>query len=218
MTEPLDRYGLRPAVVIGRVPGEGDAVDPAMVFDIFQSDNRLVTVAVGRVSGSVTVLTELDDRRIVVTADQTMLPHEQLVVNAQPGAPLTDLLRSHRALLDSLVGRVPRQGRNTRASAASPEVFVRSMQLEQASFQCLGPVVGSFCDLGHRRFTWRLRYRLDPDEILALSFSDTGSSNQPPLRRRGSGEDATRHDPETIRATAPVVRKQPGASKHAVSL
>ncbi len=183
VAEPLGRYGVHPNVVVGRAPSAGEPLDPAMESDIYQSDNRLVTVAVGRVSGSITVLTELDDRRIVVTSDLVMLPHESMVVNALPGASLPELLKSHRSLLESLVGRAPRAGRAVRATAASPEVFTRSMQLEQASFQCLGPVVGSFCDLALRRWNWRLVYRLDPKAILALSFSDEGSSALPPLRR-----------------------------------
>ncbi len=184
VAESIEDYGLRPVVVVGRAPADGETLDPTMVFDIYQSDNRVVTVAVGRASGSVSIMTELDDRRIVVTSDLVMLPHELLVANAQPGASLPTLLKSHRSLLDSLIGRAPRVGRRARLAASSPEVFGRVMRLEQASFQCLGPVVGSFCDLTHRRFSWRLAHRLDPAAILAQSFDDDGATLQPPLRRR----------------------------------
>lgn len=161
----LPAYGLHPVVSVGRVDDE-----PSMVFDLHQSVNRLVTVAVGRLSGSITVLTELDDRRIVVTADAALLPHELIVANAKPSATLTELLASHRRLLQAIIDGAPLQGRAAKPIGSSPEVFVRHIQLEQAAFQCIGPVVGSFCDLTGRRFSWRLRYRLDPAAMLGLSL------------------------------------------------
>ncbi len=198
VAEPIASYGLHHTVTVGAVPDKGQAPDPAMIFDIYQSANRVVTVAVGRASGSVTVLTELDDHRIVITSDAVVLPHDSLLANAVPGANLVTLLASHRSLLESLIGRAPRGGRMVRPAATSPDVFVRSMQLEQASFQCLGSVVGSFCDLLERRLSWRLMYRLDAEAIRSLSFdndmmNDGTTRSRPPLRR--SSAEATVDEP-----------------------
>lgn len=202
IVKELPAYGLHPVVSVGRVDE-----DASMVFDLHQSANRLVTVAVGRQSGSITVLTELDDRRIVVTSDMALLPHELIVANAQPGASLTELLASHRRLLQPIIHGSPLQGRAAKPAASSPEVFIRQMQLEHASFQCLGPVVGSFCDLTGRRFSWRLRYRLDPASILGLS-----------LERPSQVDKQTRFDDLVVqsqpRATGSTVPASQNADRH----
>ncbi len=167
----LPEFGLHRSATIGDL--EGDAT---MVFDLFQSGNRLVTVAVARKTGSVSVLSELDDGRLVVTVGVTTLPNERLVVNVVPGGSLPKLLAAHRSLLESLIGR------RARPIPSSPEVFVRSLHLEQQSYVALGPVIGSFLDVTGAGRTARLAVRLDPDDLRARSFLDDLSTELPPLR------------------------------------
>ncbi len=176
----LPDFGLHRSAAIGDLEG-----DVSMVFDLYQSTNRVVTVAVARNTGSVSVLSELDDGRVVVTVAVTTVPNERLVVNVVPHGSLPQLLAAHRNLLESLIGR------RARPIPSSPEVFVRSLHLEQESFVALGPVVGSFLDLTGAR-TVRLAVGLDPDTLRERSFGNDLSTRFPPLRLDS-------FDPEPVR-------------------
>ena len=80
-----------------------DDGDEAMVFDLYLSANEMVTIGLGRLTGSLLVVTALDGDRFAVSSTSTVLPHDRLVVNSVPDAPLPALLSSHRRLLDEVL-------------------------------------------------------------------------------------------------------------------
>ncbi len=158
--DELVKYG------VSRVGAVADADgDDAMVFDLYQPANRMVTIGLGRLTGSLLVITALDGDRFAVSSTSTVLPTDRLVVNSVPGAALQTLLASHRRLLDEV------RANGARHRSAPPEAFAEVMRLEHEAYRALGPVVGSFCHLGRRPRSLRLLYWIDPVEVRRMGLS-----------------------------------------------
>ncbi len=160
------------------------AESTAPTFDVFQSPNRLVTAAVGRVGGSRSFITQLSDGRLVVTSPHVVAPNEWLVVGFSPGAGRSaptdaELAADHRHLLEQQIAA------GQRPVPSSPRIVGDLFDRENHSYTALGPIVGSFLRLDRRRRLFQLTVAIDPSELLALSWRDgsTGPSRQTPESR-----------------------------------
>ncbi len=149
VTADLIAEGLIP--VVGAATTDEDGV----VFDVLQSANQRVTAAVGRSSGTATVLSRLADDRILVTTALPVGPHPSLILNLHRGASARQLAAAHRArLVEASDGGTP-------PITTTATLFTDTMDAEHEVYAALGPVVASLISLDPRR-TRRLALAVDP--------------------------------------------------------
>lgn len=165
----LVEQGLHPVITVSDV---GD--EPRTVTDLYQSSERLVTAAVSRQTGAVSLLTALSDGRVAHTASLQLPPHERLVVNTIPKADVHALLDAHRSLLGTLALR------GVRPAVATPRIWLETAQLEHESWCQLGPAVGALCNLSGARGLGRLLVRVPAEAVLDLALpAGPDSARQP---------------------------------------
>jgi hypothetical protein len=110
-----------------------DTATDTGVFDLHQTANQLVTAAVNRSSGSVTVLSALSDGRILQTAS--------LVVVHVPRATVPELARAHRSALHQVLDR------GVSPIRADSALFVEAHRREHRAYVTLGPLASCVLDL-----------------------------------------------------------------------
>lgn len=169
----LVRLGMRRTLVAGATDvDEPDAADEpddgAFVYDILQSKDRLLTAAVNRGTGSVSVMSRLADGRIVHTTPVAVVPREQLVALTVSSDDLRDIVRGHVDLL----GRLADQG--IRPVDATPRLWLDAMALEHGGYEQLGPLLGSLLHIDGGRTLGRLLVPVPADDVLALSVPIDG--------------------------------------------
>lgn len=156
--ELLVEHGFVPALTVRDEP------DAATVVDLYQSTGALVTAAVSRRTGQVSLLTGLSDGRILHTAAFVVPPHEQLVVNTVARADTATLMDSHKSVLGVLALR------SIRPCAATPRVWLQVTEYEHQSYHSLGPVVGACCNLSGAPSLGRLLVKIPADDVLELAL------------------------------------------------
>lgn len=136
--------------------------DPSPVFDLFHSPSGVVLAAVSQTTGSLALMTELADGRILHTADLLVPPHPSIVVNTIHGNP-EDLARAHTRLLAMLTTL------DIRPVQTGVRVFADVMAAEHAAYADLGPFLGSVLNIDGR-VSPNLSYTVDMDDLLEQSL------------------------------------------------
>ncbi len=153
VTAALDGWRLTRTITV-----HDPRADPSPVFDLFHSPSGVVLAAVSHVTGSMALMTELDDGRILHTTDLLVPPHPAMVVNTVEGAPL-DIAKAHTRLLAML------STLDIRPAQTGVRVFADVIAAEHSAYADLGPLLGSVLNLD-RRVSANLSYRVDTDELL----------------------------------------------------
>lgn len=133
--------------------------------DLHAAQSQRVAVVVGRVTGSVLVLSRLADGHLLATARTITPPTRGLI--AQACADLDDeaLVLRHLALLD----RAVQDGRGPVACSAT-DLLVGWVHLERAGWAALDPRAAAVLDLTGRAPWTRLAVRIDAAELLERSW------------------------------------------------
>lgn len=118
-----------------------DSGSPAAVFDLLQSTNRLVTAAVGRLSGSVSLVSALSDGRLVHTSGIRVLAGADVVAVHVPDDGPVDIASAHRTALVTLVGH------GAQPVATGVEVFLEAHRREHRAYSVVGPLAARAFDL-----------------------------------------------------------------------
>ncbi|MEE9416305.1 MAG: hypothetical protein V3V01_13560 [Acidimicrobiales bacterium] len=147
----------------GFLPVVSAVVEGRPVFDIFQTSNRLVTAAVGRETGSLTLVSALPDGRTMVTANMVVLPSEPLVVNLADTGDCAGVVEAHRLGMGRLIAS------DLAPVAAASSVIADVFALEQHGYGALG-WLGSFLNLRVRRSFFSLLATVSPLELWGLAI------------------------------------------------
>jgi len=162
---------LRPTVTVSRGVGP-----TAAVFDLYQSADSLVTCAIGRSTGSISLATAVSDGRVASTTALFVPPNEHLISNIVTNAGVGALLESHRSLFGLLIKQ------EIRPVAAAPSIWIAAASCEHASYRDLGAHMGVFINVTGLPTFGRLMAQIDPVHVLELALTTHGS----PKARRGS--------------------------------
>lgn len=194
----LDRFGLRPLGVVTVGPPALEAG-----LEVHRRPDGVVTALHSPTTGRLTLLSRLDDGRIVVTDDMATVPHQRLVVNVAPGGQPQTLMRSHLAVIE----RAAFEG--CRLQPEGGVIVVEALELEHQGLAGLG-ALASFFDPTTVGRSLRLLPPLAPADLLALALGPTSpavSANQPgpgPTRDRDGWAPAW--PPTTPRRRRPPLR------------
>lgn len=162
--EVLVARGLWPAVTVS------DHVDePATIFDLYQSSEQLVTAAVSRATGSVSILSGLSDGRILHTAALQVVPSERMVVNTVARGDAEALMASHRSLLGVLAIR------GVRPVEATTRLWLDAAESEAGAYRALGPFLGALVNLTGGPALGRMLVRVPPEHVLDLAVPASAS-------------------------------------------
>ncbi len=142
---------------------DGSTDDGLILFDVFQSRDGHTTAALGRQGGTITLISQLTDGRILASTDLLIPPCERLIVNQVAGGDLESLVRTHRRLLDGLT----RRGIHLRP--APPTLLSDLLAIEHDCYQQLGPFFAPFLALDPVRRPFRLALRIDASQLLGRS-------------------------------------------------
>lgn len=132
--------------------------DPSPVFDLFHSPSGVVLAAVSHFTGSMALMTELDDGRVLHTTDLLVPPHAAMVINTVEGPPL-EIAKAHTRLLAMLTTL------EIKPVQTGVRVFADVMAAEHSAYADLGPLLGSVLNID-RRLSANLSYGVDTDELL----------------------------------------------------
>lgn len=162
----LGLLGFHPVVTVVRTdsPDAANQNDAAPLdeplYDLLQSRDGQTAAALGRDSGTVTLMSRLVDGRIVVTSDLLIPPHHELIVNVIGDADLAAMGRSHQHLLNGL----ERNGLHLRPTR--PVILSDLLAIEHQAYRDLGPFVAPFLALDQTRRPLRLSLRLSSATVL----------------------------------------------------
>ncbi len=161
---------------------EGEMTNEGLIlFDVFQSRDGHTTAALGRQGGTITLISQLTDGRILASTDLLIPPSERLIVNQVAGGDLESLVRTHRRLLDGLT----RRGIHLRP--APPALLLDLLAIEHDSYQQLGPFFAPFLALDPSPRPFRLALRIDAGQLLGRS------GRQPSTTQSDAGKTLTGH-------------------------
>ncbi len=161
---------------------EGELTNEGLIlFDVFQSRDGHTTAALGRQGGTITLISQLTDGRILASTDLLIPPSERLIVNQVAGGDLESLIRTHRRLLDGLT----RRGIHLRP--APPALLLDLLAIEHDSYQQLGPFFAPFLALDPSPRPFRLALRIDAGQLLGRS------GRQPSTTQSDAGKTLTSH-------------------------
>ena len=164
----LERYNLH------RVAMHDPSADPAPVFDILQTPDRMLTVVVGRDAGSLAFLTATNDRRILYSSDLALPPTLDTIVNWVPGGDVDTIALAHQEFIAEL------QVRGVEPAAAGPDVFAELMAIEHDAYGVLGTLFAPFLDIGGQRSPLGLRFAPRPEQLRERQASTPNRSCSPP--------------------------------------
>lgn len=170
----LGLLGFHPVVTVVRTKGPGAAHQTAnhtanqadtasldeALYDLLQSRDGQTAAALGRESGTITLMSRLVDGRIVVTSDLLIPPHHELIVNVISDMDLASMARSHQHLLNGL----QRNGLHLRPTR--PVILSDLLAIEHQAYRDLGPFVAPFLALDQTRRPLRLSLRLSSATVL----------------------------------------------------
>ena len=164
----LGSWGFHPVLTAVQSKGERQPL-----FDVFQSTDGLATLALGRIGGTITVLSRLADGRIVASTDLLIPPGHDLIVNVVSKATMRDVLWSHHNLLVGL-GR-----RGCHLRPAPPELLGEVLGLEHEAYCQLGPFLAPFFEIDPKFRPLRLSFQINQLTILERSGKNFGNSLKP---------------------------------------
>ncbi len=131
---------------------------PSPIFDLHHSPSGAVLASVSHATGSLALMTELVDGRILHTTDLIVPPHPSMVVNTVKGSP-QEIAKAHTRLL-ALLGTL-----DITPVQTGVQVFANVMAAEHSAYADLGPVLGSLLNLDGR-VSPNLSYGIDIDDLL----------------------------------------------------
>lgn len=137
------------------------------VFDLFRTADWMVTAAVGRESGTVVLVSMMNDGRILYTSDIGGPPQGELILNVVGGASLSEIALAHRQLIIDL------RARGVEPVRSGTSVFAELMVREHSAYAALGPILGSFLELDGSRAPHRVQYRAASQAVLDLAMPTT---------------------------------------------
>jgi hypothetical protein len=123
------------------VAARHDSGSPDAVFDVLQSSDGLVTAAIGRTSGTVSLVSALGDGRLLHTSSVRVVAGGDVVAVHAPDVGPIEVAAAHRHALVALA----REG--TRAVPTRPEVVIEAHHREHRAYAVLGPVAARTLDL-----------------------------------------------------------------------
>lgn len=156
LAPPLGRSAAVTAAVWDR------SEPPRPVVDLYHASGR-VLVARHRGEGWLSVLTRLDDGRILVTDTAAPVPHSRLVVNLVLDGDLDALLGRHGEVAAAL-GSSGAPGER-----ADPALYLELRAVEEAALAQLGPRLAPFANPFPPARQLRLLGPLPPAELLHLA-------------------------------------------------
>lgn len=175
VTAELMALGMRNP--IRAVPSEAEAGEG---FDLLASKDGLIIGAVSRGTGELSLMTRLTDGRVAHSARLLVAPNEGMVVNTAPGGGTRELIEAHAGLIGDLAAK------DIEPVPATPRLWLDVMALERASYEQIGPLLGSLCNLANAPHWGRLMVSVSPAEVRALSISPKpteGQTSLPPPSR-----------------------------------
>ncbi|NNF54188.1 MAG: hypothetical protein HKN03_07060 [Acidimicrobiales bacterium] len=151
--EVLDGWKLARTITV-----HDPMADPSPVFDLFHSRSGVVLAAVSHATGSLTLMTQLADGRILHTAALLVPPHPSIIVNTIADSP-QKMAEAHTKLLALLttLDITPIQ--------TGVRVFADVIAAEHAAYSDLGALLGSVLNID-RRVSPNLSYGVDIDDLL----------------------------------------------------
>ncbi len=131
---------------------------PSPVFDLFHSRSGVVLAAVSHATGSMTLMTQLADGRILHTAALLVPPHPSIIVNTIADSP-QKMAEAHTKLMALLttLDITPIQ--------TGAQVFAAVMAAEHAAYADLGAFLGSVLNIDGR-VSPNLSYGVNSDDLL----------------------------------------------------
>jgi hypothetical protein len=159
LIEELSAHTLVPLATIWDI-SDG----PQPVSDLFQTPQASVMVARHRALGSLSLLSRLDDGRILVTDPVRTSPHRRLVVNVAPSGDLKALLEGHLHAIDRL------KAADCLIEAVDAGLFVEASAIEQEAFDTLGPYLGPFYNLLPEAAPLRFLVSVSAGELMDLAL------------------------------------------------
>ena len=129
------------------------------VTNVYTRDSNQIIVTTGE-DGDLLALSGLDHDQLVVTTKQLIPPHERLIVNQRRETDVRSVLASHIELMKEQVAT----GRAVRT--VSFHEVLELLAIEWDSWNQIGPVLGPFVAIGHRRAPSVLQVRVDAHDIL----------------------------------------------------
>ncbi len=132
--------------------------DPSPVFDLFHSRSGVVLAAVSHATGSVTLMTQLTDGRILHTAALLVPPHPSIIVNTIADSP-QKMAEAHTKLLALLTTL------DITPTQTGVRVFAAVMAAEHSAYADLGAFLGSVLNIDGR-VSPNLSYAVDSEALL----------------------------------------------------
>lgn len=170
-------------------------VGPQPVLDVYQGPSEMIAASVDRNSGAVTLVSSLEDGRLLVTGADATPPHERLVLAVSPRADIASVIETHRHAISERADVVE-------LGSSAHQVVLDALEIEYDSYVGIGPWLAPFVDLGTaRRSLFRLSTRIQTHELENLPDSlaaDRTNHPAPPLDR------VTVQGPITARDAVPM--------------
>ncbi len=131
---------------------------PSPVFDLFHSPSGVVLAAVSHATGSIALMSELNDGRVLHTTDLLVPPHPSMVINTIEGTPM-EIAQAHTRLLGMLMSL------DIKPVQTGVRVFADVIAAEHSAYADLGPLLGSILNIdGRTSANWS--YSIDVDDLL----------------------------------------------------
>ncbi len=129
------------------------------VTNVYTRDSNQIIVTTSE-DGDLIALSGIDHDQFVVTTKQLIPPHERLIVNQRRETDVRSILASHIDLMkeQAAAGRAVRTVRF--------HDVLELLAIEWDSWDQIGPVLGPFVAVGHRRAPSVLQVRVDATYIL----------------------------------------------------
>ena len=186
--------------VADRLPGfepvasiRDNAAHPEPVFDIYHDPSRLVAASVNRTTGAISLVSSLENDRVLMTNTSLMPPHERLVMTVSPKKSIDSLIDTHRRAISARTDVIE-------LSSSAHQVVLESLAIEHESYVTVGAFLSPFLDLDPANsLRARLMAKIDADEFTRLptrlgpdfAKGDRGA----PAARTGEARSATEESP-----------------------
>ena len=186
--------------VADRLPGfepvasiRDNAAHPEPVFDIYHDPSRLVAASVNRTTGAISLVSSLENDRVLMTNTSLMPPHERLVMTVSPKKSIDSLIDTHRRAISARTDVIE-------LASSAHQVVLESLAIEHESYVTVGAFLSPFLDLDPANsLRARLMAKIDADEFTRLptrlgpdfAKGDRGA----PAARTGEARSATEESP-----------------------
>ena len=190
--------------VADRLPGfepvasiRDNAAHPEPVFDIYHDPSRLVAASVNRTTGAISLVSSLENDRVLVTNTSLMPPHERLVMTVSPKKSIDSLIDTHRRAISARTDVIE-------LASSAHQVVLESLAVEHESYVTVGAFLSPFLDLDPANSSRaRLMAKIDADEVTRLptrlgpdfAIGERGA----PAARTGEARSVTEESPPSAR-------------------